>query len=319
VAQEAPPHREAADDPTAWEHAGVNVTLRVLLAAGLLLAGCTAGSSADPPARRAASPTTAAATTTTAVGPTAPARRQAAVATRAGELAAQLAVAEAAIRDPATPAARLPGLGRSQQRAYRAIARRPGLLPEVLPLLPPALRQVVRANATAGIELRALSRPRPDRPLPHWRIVAPAPAARLLADYHAAERRLGVPWQYLAAIHLVETRLGRIHGTSPAGAKGPMQFLPPTWRRYGAGGDIDATGDAVMAAARFLRAHGAPAHMAAALHAYNRSGRYVRAVGAYAEQLRADPRAFLGYYHWQVYFGDTLLPEGYPRRPAARQ
>jgi hypothetical protein len=25
---------------------------------------------------------------------------------------------------------------------------------------------------------------------------------------------------------------------------------------------------------------------------------------------------FLGYYHWQVFYGDTLLPEGYPARPA---
>jgi hypothetical protein len=42
----------------------------------------------------------------------------------------------------------------------------------------------------------------------------------------------------------------------------------------------------------------------------------VRAVSAYASQLRANQRAFLGYYHWQVFYGDTLLPEGYPARPA---
>jgi membrane-bound lytic murein transglycosylase B len=125
-----------------------------------------------------------------------------------------------------------------------------------------------------------------------------------------------VPWQYLAAIHLVETRMGRIRGTSSAGARGPMQFLPATWRRYGGGGDIHATGDAVLAAARLLRAHGAPADMARALYAYNPSRRYVRAVTAYAEQMRADPRAFLGYYQWQVYYGDTLLPEGYPLLPS---
>jgi membrane-bound lytic murein transglycosylase B len=297
---------------------GTGVALRALLAAGLL-AACSGGGrpGAEPAARRAGSPTAAAVTTTTAAA-SAAARRQPAATTRAGELAAQLTAAERAIRDPATPAAQLPVLGRGQQRAYRAIARQPKLLPKVLPLVPPALRGVVRANATAGIELRELSRPRRRRPLPHWRIVAPAPAEELLADYHAAERRLGVPWRYLAAIHLVETRLGRIRGTSSAGAEGPMQFLPPTWRRYGAGGDVNATDDAVMAAARFLRAHGAPAHMAAALHAYNRSGRYVRAVTAYAEQLRTDQRAFLGYYHWQVFFGDVLLPEGYPERPASR-
>jgi hypothetical protein len=44
----------------------------------------------------------------------------------------------------------------------------------------------------------------------------------------------------------------------------------------------------------------------------------VRAVTAYAEVMRADQRAFLGYHQWQVYYGDTLLPEGYPdRRPSA--
>jgi hypothetical protein len=56
--------------------------------------------------------------------------------------------------------------------------------------------------------------------------------------------------------------------------------------------------------------------MAAALYAYNPSRRYVRAVSAYAGQLRVNQRTFLGYYHWQVFYGDTLLPEGYPARPA---
>jgi membrane-bound lytic murein transglycosylase B len=83
-----------------------------------------------------------------------------------------------------------------------------------------------------------------------------------------------------------------------------MQFLPATWRRYGRGGDIQATGDAILAAARLLRANGAPADMAGALYAYNPSRRYVRAVSAYASQLR-----------WQVFYGDTLLPQGYPARP----
>jgi membrane-bound lytic murein transglycosylase B len=50
-----------------------------------------------------------------------------------------------------------------------------------------------------------------------------------------------------------------------------MQFLPSTWRRYGGGGDINSTRDAVLAAARPLRANGAPARMAAALYAYNHS------------------------------------------------
>jgi Transglycosylase SLT domain len=299
-----PPARRARRRP---------VSPAALLAAGLLLAACSP--TAGPADRPAAAPTTAPATTTSS-SPAATTTTSTLPATPAARLAAQISAAETAIRDPATPSSRLPALGRAQQRAYRAIIRRPGLLPEVLPLLPPALRQVARANVVAGSELRKLSRPRPR--LPRWRIVAPVPAATLLADYRAAEAELGVPWQYLAAIHLVETRVGRIRGVSTAGARGPMQFLPPTWRRYGGGGDINASRDAVFAAARLLRANGAPGDMAAALYAYNHSRRYVRAVTAYAEQIRRDQRAFLGYYHWQVYYGDTLLPEGYPERPASR-
>jgi len=229
-----------------------------------------------------------------------------ATSTAADRLAAQLTKAETAIRDPATPPSRLPGLGRTEQRAYRTLVRQPQLVPKVLAQLPPTLRRTVKANVLAGSELRKLNRP--TRRLPRWRIVAPAPAAQLMAAYRAAQAKLAVPWEYLAAIHLVETRTGRIRGTSSAGAQGPMQFLPSTWKRYGR--------DAILAAARLLAANGAPTDMAAALYAYNPSRRYVRAVSAYAGQLRANQRAFLGYYHWQVFYGDTLLPEGYPARPA---
>jgi membrane-bound lytic murein transglycosylase B len=285
-----------------------------LVAAGLLVAACSGDgrSTVGPPAAGAVTtvaPTLPAPNVPTTTPPTTPP----ATTTAADGVAAQLTTAETAIRDPATPAGKLPALGRTQQRAYRALVRRPRLVPEVLAQLPPGLRRVVRANVLAGSELRKLSRPA--RRLPRWRIVAPAPAGHLLAAYRAAEAKLAVPWEYLAAIHLVETRVGRIRGTSSAGAQGPMQFLPSTWRLYGRGGDIHATGDAIRAAARLLRANGAPADMAAALYAYNPSRRYVRAVSAYAGQLHANQRAFLGYYHWQVFYGDTLLPEGYPARP----
>jgi hypothetical protein len=285
--------------------------LIALVAAGLLVAACSGRSTVSP----AVVPATTMATTVPAAPkvPTTVPPRSLPATTTADRLAAQLTTAETAIRDPATPTGKLPALGRSQQRAYRALVRQPRLVPEVLAQLPPRLRRVVRANVLAGSELRKLNRPA--RRLPRWRILAPAPARQLLAAYQAAEAKLVVPWEYLAAIHLVETRLGRIRGTSSAGAQGPMQFLPSTWKRYGRGGDIQATGDAILAAARLLRANGAPADMAGALYAYNPSRRYVRAVSAYASQLRANPRAFFGYYHWPVFYGDTLLPEGYPARP----
>jgi hypothetical protein len=293
--------------------------LTVVLTAGLLVAACAGDGrstvSPPPPAAPDRTATTMARTIPAAPKPptTAPPASAPATSTAADRLAAQLTTAETAIRDPATPSGKLPALGRTQQRAYRALVRRPRLIPKVLGQLPRRLRPVVRANVLAGSELRKLSGPAGR--LPRWRIVAPAPAAQLLAAYRAAQAKQAVPWEYLAAIHLVETRMGRIRGTSSAGAQGPMQFLPSTWKRYGQGGDIHATGDAVRAAARLLRANGAPADMAAALYAYNPSRRYVRAVSAYASQLRAHRRVFLGYYHWQVYYGDTLLPEGYPARP----
>jgi membrane-bound lytic murein transglycosylase B len=104
--------------------------------------------------------------------------------------------------------------------------------------------------------------------------------------------------------------MGRIKGDSSAGAQGPMQFIPSTWAIYGRGGDITSNRDAIYAAARYLRATGAPSDMARALRAYNNSARYVRAVTAYAQQIEADERAYLGYHAWQVYYGTRLLPEG---------
>src|ERR1041384_8142233 len=80
---------------------------------------------------------------------------------------------------------------------------------------------------------------KPKTDLPPWRILTPPPPEELERYYHQAEEATHVPWAYLAAVHLVETRMGRIRGTSTAGAQGPMQFLPSTWARWGGGGDIN--------------------------------------------------------------------------------
>lgn len=230
-----------------------------------------------------------------------------------GSVASALAVSEGAIRDPAVPVGGLEAHGRAQQVAYRQLAVHPEWLDQVLAKVPAPFHESVRVNLGAGTELRALTKPRTE--LPPWRIVAPAPAEELLGYYRAAEAATGVPWNYLASIHLVETRMGRIRGTSTAGAQGPMQFLPSTWTQYGAGGDINSNRDAILAAGRLLARNGAPADMGRALFSYNRSQRYVNAVTAYASRMAADERAYFGYYHWQVYYrmtdGDRLLPVGY--------
>jgi membrane-bound lytic murein transglycosylase B len=173
---------------------------------------------------------------------------------------------------------------------------------------------VVRGAVRAAGLLHAMTSPQ--RRLPHWRIVAAPPARELLGYYRAAQRHTGVPWTYLAAIHLVETRMGRIRGASTAGALGPMQFLPSTWDLYGAGGDINDPRDAILAAARLLKANGAPRDMSGALRHYNQSTKYVRAISEYARTMARSRWAYRGYWHWRVLYrharGTYVLPVGYP-------
>lgn len=227
-------------------------------------------------------------------------------------LATRLVAAETAIRDPATTD--LAGNGALQQDGYRELASNPDWIERVVATAPSALQPTIRANVTAAQKLRQLSPPRRPTPPEDWRIVPAAPADELLGYYRAAEAEFGVPWPYLAAVHLVETRMGRIRGASSAGALGPMQFLPSTWAAYGEG-DINSNKDSIRAAARYLKRNGAPGDMRNALWNYNHSYLYVDAVTAYAEQMRANERAYYGYYHWRVYYrttnGDVLLEEGY--------
>jgi hypothetical protein len=201
-------------------------------------------------------------------------------------------------------------LAAAQQAAHRQLVDHPEWRAAVLARLPADARAAAETNAAAIAELRALTPPR--EVLPSWRIVRPPPVADLLAWYREGEASTGVPWRYLAAVHLVETVLGRIVGPSSAGAQGPMQFMPSTWAAWGKG-DVHDNHDAILAAARYLKGHGAPADMERALFAYNRSRRYVRAITLYAGRM--TERTFRVYWHWQVYVrtthGDALLPEGY--------
>lgn len=237
-------------------------------------------------------------------------------------LAATCTDTERTIRNPETSEADLSQSAPAQQRAYRTISIHPAILPDVLNRVPADIRETVRANAEATIELRRLTKPA--KALPAWQIVTPPPAAELMSYYRQAEAEFGVPWAYMAAIHLVETRMGRIRGTSTAGAQGPMQFLPATWDAYGEG-DINSARDSIRAAARYLKRSGAPERIADALFAYNRSDRYVKAVQLHAWTMLTDeserpnfdqvPFAYRGYHQWQVWYrlpdGDVLLPEGW--------
>lgn len=95
----------------------------------------------------------------------------------------------------------------------------------------------------------------------------------------------GLSWTVLAAIGQIESGDGANMGPSSAGALGPMQFLPSTWRSWGIDGFGD-TGppnvmnpfDAVPSAARLLCADGAAAggqQLRRAIFGYNHATWYV--------------------------------------------
>lgn len=106
-----------------------------------------------------------------------------------------------------------------------------------------------------------------------------------------------------------------------------MQFLPATWAAHGLGGDIHDPHDAIMGAANYLRASGAPASHARALYAYNPSSLYVRAVLRFAHRIAHDPTAYYAAWSWQSFRrtarGDVRLTSpisasSLRRRPKAR-
>ncbi|MGY6501796.1 MAG: transglycosylase SLT domain-containing protein [Acidimicrobiales bacterium] len=229
------------------------------------------------------------------------------------ELAAVLVEAERTVRDPDAPADVVAEMAHVQQYAYRVLADAPEWDDTVRAALPEDLRGAFDANVGARRELRGMHTHLLET-LPAWRIVAPEPHDVLLGHYRDAEAIHGAPWEHLAAIHLVETAIGRVDGVSVAGALGPMQFMPGTWDAFGEG-DVHDSRDAIMAAARYLDHSGAPDDMTAALFAYNRHHNYVRAIEHYASVMRDDPNAYAGYYHWQVYVltveGDVVMPVGF--------
>lgn len=306
--------------------------------AAIVVAGCGAGdrptleqapvSSGPPPEVKldatnsgaAATSTTAAPTPTVNPRPAAPNGRTAPNPARTpSALAAQLAAAERAVRNPATPAALLPDIAHTQQVAYRILSSKPEWDAEALAALPNDLRPAVEANLAARRAFFKIGSGFADS-MPAWEIIPPAPAESLVGWYREAEAATGIPWTILASINFVETGFGRIRGLSTAGARGPMQFLPTTWAEPGIGrGSIDDPRDAIGAAARYLVRRGGPSDMRKALFGYNNSNAYVDGVLAYAK-LMEDERAFLGYYHWEIYFGSPRgglwLPVGVYNQPA---
>jgi len=185
-----------------------------------------------------------------------------------------------------------------QQRVYRLLAADRSLSRAVLARLPRELARVARDFVSAHRELYRLTPPIAARTI---RVARAAPAASLLAWYREAQTRFNVPWNVLAAVNFVESKFGKLRSASAAGAQGPMQFMPATWRAYGLGGNVRDPHDAILGAANYLRASGAPHNLKLALHHYNPSNVYGDAVLRYARRIASDRTTFFALYSWQVF------------------
>jgi hypothetical protein len=118
----------------------------------------------------------------------------------------------------------------------------------------------------------------------------------LMGMYKAAAATCpGLPWTVVAAIGEVETQHGRLAARSRAGALGPMQFLPETWRAYATDGDhngttdVNSAADAIATAARLLCVNGGGERstLATAVWNYNHSWEYVVRVLNVSAQLES--------------------------------
>ena len=99
----------------------------------------------------------------------------------------------------------------------------PNLAIRVIPLLDGGLRGEITRLYGARRALLRLSAGSKHKKL---KLGQRPPLADLVGFYDEAERRFGIGANYLAAIHLVETKFGRVVSNSVAGAQGPMQFIP---------------------------------------------------------------------------------------------
>jgi soluble lytic murein transglycosylase-like protein len=198
------------------------------------------------------------------------------------------------------------------QRIVLVLTERRHVARAVLRRLPRPLARRIGSELVARRELRSLSSP---RPLGAFRTGPAEPARRLRGYYLEAQRRFHIGWQVLAAVNYLESAFNKLRNASASGARGPMQFLPPTWRAYGLGGDVHDPHDAILGAANYLHANGAPRDYRRALYRYNPSWAYVDAVLRYARWIRADPRALLVLHSRQVF---VRTPHGLVRLTGPR-
>lgn len=186
---------------------------------------------------------------------------------------------------------RMPGVGAVVDPA---VARQLHLVPQAGLVVTAPSRDVL------GLERDLVAILRPERTTAAiLRLSVPTSghATMSAALYKAAARTCpGLSWSVLAAIGGIESGHGADTAVSPAGAEGPMQFLPSTFAGYAVDGDrdgqarIDDPADAVFTAARLLCDDGAArggSSLYSAIFDYNHADWYVAAVQSLAARYAA--------------------------------
>jgi hypothetical protein len=178
--------------------------------------------------------------------------------------------------------------GRALEAAQGRAAEAAGALAEARRVLV-GLDAEVRRQKAAADAARRLAEAEAARQGPSGPVTALGIPESFERAYRAAAPSCpGLRWTLLAAVGQVESGHGRNNGPSSAGAIGPMQFMPATFRAYAVDGDGDGLADAwdpedaIWSAARYLCVSGArggtPEGTHDALFAYNRAEWYVQLV-----------------------------------------
>jgi soluble lytic murein transglycosylase-like protein len=210
---------------------------------------------------------------------------------------------DASLRSP--PPRAVLALAATERAIVHRLSASPALAQATIATLPPGLAASIRLDVAAAVDLRRLDGPPAKHPAKLHLVASPS-AGLLLGYYRQAQARFGVRWQVLAAVNLIESAFGRVVNRSSAGAQGPMQFEPATWRAYGLGGNVHDARDAILGAANYLHASGAPGDERRALFAYNRSTLYVDAVLAYARVMQRGRLGFATLYAWEASLPSVL-------------
>jgi membrane-bound lytic murein transglycosylase B len=160
---------------------------------------------------------------------------------------------------------------------------------------PAPVKAATAAVAPTPQPLAAITTPPPPAPadIATTKLAAAGLKSQFAASYLSVQAKTGTPWQLVAAVHVTETtQSDNTARSSSAGAIGPMQFMPGTWRAYALDGDGNGTtditdlDDALLTGGRYLAAGGAAkGNYNNALYNYNHSNTYVAHVMAIARRL----------------------------------